>query len=345
MRPQQPRPKPAASRVEKRSASAASSKSPSKGASQSKTLVSDRFGAYLAHHRFSALDSLQRLLRAPGQSLLTWMVIAIALALPATLYTSLQNLQALGQRWDGVSQLSVFVNPRAKEAAIDKFQRQLQADNRVEAVTYISPQQALAEFEQQSGLGSALQTLDSNPLPPALIVKPQLGVSAAEIGLLVESLKAKALVDDVVVDLAWVQRMQQLLALAERLVLALGLLLVLGVLLVVGNTIRLAIENRRDEIVVVKLVGGTNAFVRRPFLYTGIWYGIGGGLLAWLLLMLAIGWLSGPVGQLATLYQSDFYLQGLGFSGSLAMLLLAALVGWIGAWLAVARHLGQINPQ
>jgi cell division transport system permease protein len=139
--------------------------------------------------------------------------------------------------------------------------------------------------------------------------------------------------------------MQQLLALAERLVLALGLLLVLGVLLVVGNTIRLAIENRRDEIVVVKLVGGTNAFVRRPFLYTGIWYGVGGGLLAWILLMLAIGWLSGPVGQLATLYQSDFYLQGLGFSGSLAMLLLAALVGWIGAWLAVARHLGQINPQ
>lgn len=345
MRPQQPRPRSSASRVEKRSAPPAASKSTNKGASQSKTLISDRFGAYLAHHRYSALDSLQRLLRAPGQSLLTWMVIAIALALPATLYTSLQNLQTLGQRWDGVSQLSVFVNSRAKEAAIEKFQRQLQADARVEGVTYISPQQALAEFEQQSGLGSALQTLDTNPLPPALIVRPQLGISAAEIGLLVETLKGKALVDDVVVDLAWVQRMQQLLALAERLVLALGLLLVMGVLLVVGNTIRLAIENRRDEIVVVKLVGGTNAFVRRPFLYTGIWYGIGGGLLAWILLMLAIGWLSGPVGQLASLYQSDFYLQGLGFSGSLAMLLLAALVGWIGAWLAVARHLGQINPQ
>ncbi len=316
-----------------------------KGASQSKALVSDRFGAYIAHHKFSASDSLMRLLRTPGQSLLTWMVIAVALALPATLYASLQNLQAVGQRWDGVSQLSVFINPRAKAVVIDKFRQQLASDPRVEDVTYISAEQALAEFEQQTGLGGALQTLDSNPLPPALIIKPQLSARASDIARLAESLKAKPAVDDVVVDLAWVQRMQQLLALAERLVLALGALLALGVLLVVGNTIRLAIENRRDEIVVVKLVGATNAFVRRPFLYTGIWYGIGGGLLAWVLLSIAIGWLAGPVGRLADLYQSDFSLKGLGFSGSLVMLLLAALVGWLGAWLAVSRHLGQIRPR
>ncbi len=316
-----------------------------KGASQSKALVSDRFGAYIAHHKFSASDSLMRLLRTPGQSLLTWMVIAVALALPATLFASLQNLQAVGQRWDGVSQLSVFINPRAKVVVIDKFRQQLAVDPRVDSVTYISAEQALAEFEQQTGLGGALQTLDNNPLPPALIIKPQLSAQASDIAQLAESLKAKPAVDDVVVDLAWVQRMQQLLALAERLVLALGGLLALGVLLVVGNTIRLAIENRRDEIVVVKLVGATNAFVRRPFLYTGIWYGIGGGLLAWVLLSIAISWLAGPVGQLADLYQSDFSLKGLGFAGSLVMLLLAALVGWLGAWLAVSRHLGQIRPR
>ena len=147
------------------------------------------------------------------------------------------------------------------------------------------------------------------------------------------------------VDMAWVSRLQQLMLLGQRLVLALAGLLAVGVLLAIGNTIRLAIENRRDEILVVKLVGGTNAFVRRPFLYTGLWYGMGGGLLALVLMALGLWWLSGPAAYLADLYQSDFRLQGLGWTRSLQLVLLSGLLGWLGAWLAVARHLSSIEPK
>ena len=158
-------------------------------------------------------------------------------------------------------------------------------------------------------------------------------------------LQGMALVDDVMLDMKWMQRLQAMLEVGERLAFSLGLALALGVLLIIGNTIRLAIENRRDEIVVVKLVGGTNAYVRRPFLYTGIWYGVIGGMLAWVLVALGLQWISGPVGHLAELYQSLFHLIGLGFVGLVALLLIGAGLGLLGAWLAVARHLSSIEPK
>ncbi len=315
------------------------------GASVYRTQVSDRWRSYLAHHRHSARDSLQRLLATPLQSLMTWLVIAVALALPAAMKTALDNVQVLGDSWQGVPQLSVFLNPRARPAAIDTFREQLQKHPQVKGVEYISPEQALKEFEARSGMGNALSSLDSNPLPPTLLVVPNDGLDAQALAALGDKLKAEPVVDDVVFDRAWVERLNQLLALGERLVLALGGLLGLGVVLVIGNTIRLSIENRRDEIVVIKLVGGTDAFVRRPFLYTGIWYGLGGGLIALVLQVLLLWLLSGPVAALANSYQSHFGLSGLGLSGSLNLLLLAALIGWLGAWLAVGRHLGEIQPR
>jgi cell division transport system permease protein len=126
---------------------------------------------------------------------------------------------------------------------------------------------------------------------------------------------------------------------------ALGVILALGVLLIIGNTIRLAIENRRQEILVVKLVGGSDAFVRRPFLYTGFWYGLGGACLAWAVIAAALWWLRGPLATLAVLYQSDFALEGLGPAGGAALLAAGALLGLLGAWLAVARHLSAIQPR
>jgi len=145
-------------------------------------------------------------------------------------------------------------------------------------------------------------------------------------------------------DLIWVKRLFQFMELGQRLVWALAALLGLAVLLIIGNTIRLAIENRRDEIRVVKLVGGTDAFVRRPFLYTGIWFGLGGGIIAWILLNIGLFWLSGPVEQLINLYGSEFSLKGLSFSDSLLLILDGVILGWLGAWLAVARHLSSIEP-
>jgi cell division transport system permease protein len=195
-------------------------------------------------------------------------------------------------------------------------------------------------------LGEVVDSLEKNPLPGTLLVTPRLqNGSDAAITSLEQSLIADPAVADVRLDMQWVKRLQQLMMLGKKMVFGLGGLLALGVLLVIGNTIRLAIENRRDEILVVKLVGGTDAYVARPFLYTGLWYGIGGGLLALVVLGIGFFWMSSTVDQLAALYQSNFRLQGLGMFGSMQLVLLAGLTGFLGAWIAVVRHLIQIQPR
>lgn len=316
------------------------------GASQSQVGTAIRFSAYLQHHQITAVESLVRLLKTPVQSLLTWLVVAIALALPTLLYVALGNIQGLGQGWQSSSQMSVFIHQRAHEEAIADLQDKLGLNPRISTVDYVSPTQALTEFQAHSGLGQVLDSLDENPLPAVLLVQPVAGaLKPVELEALQQEIAAEPIVEDVRIDMAWVQRLQQLMVLGQRLVMALALLLALGVLLVIGNTIRLAIENRRDEIVIVKLVGGTDAFVRRPFLYTGFWYGVGGGLLAIMLLVLGISWLAGPVARLAEMYQSDFRLQGLDSLSSLLLVLGAGVLGLLGAWVAVGRHLGQIEPR
>jgi len=315
------------------------------GASQSQVRSAHRFNAYLQHHQITAVESLVRLLKTPVQSLLTWLVVAIALALPTMLYVALDNMQGLGQGWQSSSQMSVFIHQRAREAVIISLQDKLRLNPQISAVEYISPQRALEEFQAYSGFGQVVESLEENPMPAVLLVQPvSEALQSGQLEALRQAIAAEPIVDDVRIDMAWVQRLQQLMMLGQRLVMALALLLALGVLLVIGNTIRLAIESRRDEIVIVKLVGGTDAFVRRPFLYTGFWYGAGGGLLAILLLVLGISWLAGPVARLADMYQSDFRLQGLDSLSSLMLILGAGLLGLSGAWVAVGRHLGQIEP-
>lgn len=315
----------------------------SMGASQSRTRVADRFDSWQAHHSTTAVESLQRLLRTPLQSLLTWLVVAVAIALPAALYLALNNLQYIGYSWQDSGQLSVFMQRDVRPEAVESLQSQLQEREEVDAVVHIEPEEALEEFRAYSGLGRVLDDLEQNPLPHVLLINPAITDPEA-LQALRDNIAEDAAVAEVRLDMQWVERLQQIMQLAARGVLALGMLLALGVLLAIGNTIRLAIENRRDEILVVKLVGGTDAFVRRPFLYTGLWYGIGGGVLSLLLVGFGLWWLSGPVAQLADLYQSDFRLQGLGWINSLQLVLLAGLLGLLGAWLAVARHLSQIEP-
>jgi len=315
------------------------------GASQSKYGINQKFQAWRSHHWIVAGESLLRLVNAPLQSLLTWLVVAIAIALPAFLYLALAQLPDIGESWETRPQLSVFLQLRAREDAALSLREELLTQARICAENYLSPEQALAEFEEYSGLGDVLESLDSNPLPPVLLVVPSGQFSQTQD---LESLKTDLMsdprVDDVRIDMAWVQRLQQMMVVGQRLVLALGALLALGVLLVIGNTIRLTIENRRDEIVIVKLVGATNAFVRRPFLYTGLWYGLGGGILACLLLFGGVQVLSGPIDGLAELYQSEFRLRGLNLPESAIILIGAALLGLFGAAFAVSKHLHTIEP-
>lgn len=315
------------------------------GASQSKTGIGDRLRAYWAHHRLVARESLLRLLRTPMQSLLTWLVVAIALALPAVLYLALGQFQSLSETWQTQPRMSVFLHLQAREDAALKLRDELLSREEIATVDYVSPDQALREFEQFSGLGNVLETLEENPLPAVLVVHPTALHSAPDqLEELRRSLQTHSVVEDVRLDMDWVRRLHQIMVIGQRLVAAMAVLLALGVLLVVGNTIRLAIESRRDEIVIVKLVGGTNAFVRRPFLYTGFWYGFGGGLLAWLLLSAGVQWLSGPVAGLAQLYQSGMRLQGLNWWESLVILFGAGFLGLLGAALAVSKHLHRIEP-
>lgn len=317
-----------------------------KGASRSRARWADILKGYLSHHRWVAEDSFRRLLKTPVPSLMTWLVIGIALALPTGLFVTLGNVETLGRSWDGAAKISLFMHHAIADADARELSKQIAGRPDVAGVDFVSRAQALAEFEQLSGFGNVLQDLDNNPLPAVILVRPtETDSSAKATEQLYTELAAMPQVERAVLDLEWVQRLYSMMALARKMTLALASLLSLGVLLVIGNTIRLAIEGRRDEIVIVKLVGGTNAFVRRPFLYTGLWYGLGGGLVAWLIILFSLYWLAEPVASLAGLYQSDFRLHGLGFFNTLLLWFGGALLGLTGAWLAVSRHLGAIEPR
>lgn len=306
----------------------------------------DRIKSYFANHREVASTSFRRMLKAPLVNLMTWSVIAIAIALPVGLFVFLQNIQQLSSGWDNAVQISVYLKADVSPARGQALARQFEQQADIERVEYISSEQALIEFQQLSGFGEALSYLDENPLPSVIVVHPRTDDSTLlTTKTLLSTLQALPEVDQAQLDLEWVQRLYGIMRLAQRSVLALGLLLSLAVLLVIGNTIRLAIEARREEIVVVKLVGGTDAFVRRPFLYTGIWYGLGGGLGAWLIITSILFWLSYPVSSLVGAYSSQFSLSGLGLVESLMLLLSSAMLGLLGAWLAVGRHLSKIEPR
>jgi len=320
---------------------------PPRGASEQRRLLRDRLRSWFDHHRSTAFISWHRLLAEPLQTLMTSLVIAIALALPASLYVAIENLQQISGGIDTSARISLFLQPSTREAAIQPLREQLLTMPEIASVTYISRQQALDEFRVLSGLGDVLEALDDNPLPPVLLLQPteSLHRNFSTANQLVEALQQLPQVDDVRLDMKWLQRLSGILEIGRRLAAGLGIALGLGVLLVVGNTISLAIENRHDEIVVVKLVGGTNAYVRRPFLYSGCWYGACGGLLAWTMIWVGVKWLSGSAGVLAALYQSNFLLRGLGSSGFFWLIIGGGLLGWLGAWLAVDRHLSNTEPE
>lgn len=314
------------------------------GATQSRARLSDRYSAWLRHHRLSAADSLQRVLDNPLSSILTWLVIGIALALPVGLNVALDNVTTLSAGWDSPTQISLFLQGSVDSSQAQALAREIEARDDVAATQLLTREDALAEFSALSGFADVLASLDENPLPNLVLVTPASGTGVDAAGLR-QALAARDDVAEAVLDMEWLQRLNSLMELSRRLVLAIGALLVLGVVLILGNTIRLAIENRREEILVVKLVGGSNPFVRRPFLYTGLWYGVGGGFFAALLVSLSLWYLQAPVTQLAGLYQSEFSLRGLGIMGALNLLILGGMLGLAGAWLAVTRHLAEIQPR
>jgi len=307
--------------------------------------VLNRFSAWIQHHRLSAADSLVRVLDNPGSSLMTWLVIGIALALPVGLNVALDNVSQVSARWDSPAQISLFLQDGVSSDRAQELGADMAAQKDVAEARFISREEALEEFRSLSGFADVLANLQENPLPNVILVTPLPTLDETAVLLLRTELQDNPEVAEAVLDMEWLQRLNTLMELSRRIVLAVGGMLVIGVLLILGNTIRLAIESRRDEIVIVKLVGGSNGFVRRPFLYTGLWYGVGGGALAAILVSTALWFLEEPIGQLALLYESAFHLSGLGLMGALNLVILGGLLGLGGAWLAVARHLVHIEPQ
>ncbi len=301
---------------------------------------------HLQRHAQVFLGSLGRLSHAPLTSLMTATVIGIALALPGGLYLLLHNAERLGGDWQGSAHISLYLKRDVGEAQGRALAARLRGRPGVRQVTYISREQGLREFRAASGFGAALDALKTNPLPAVLVVQPALsGDGPQAVQGLLEALRKLPQVALAQLDMAWVRRLYALMALAQRGVAILAAMLALAVLLVVGNTIRLDIQNRREQIEVTKLVGGTDAFIRRPFLYSGLWYGLAGGAIAWLLVRAALWLLQGPVRRLALLYHSDFTLTSLGLGPSAILLAGGGLLGLLGSWLAVRRHLAEIEPR
>ena len=312
----------------------------------------EHFSAWLTRHAQVAVSSLGQLTRTPGATSMTTLLIGIALALPASLHVSVESLRAVMAAWDRSTQVSVFLKTEVDDRKAAALGEAGSRWPEVDAVHVLTRAEALAEYRTFSGMGELVDSLDANPLPAVLLVQPHPGPTPGSgspgtpgaPGALVDRLAALPEADGAQFDLEWVRRLQAIAGLGERTATVLAGALGLAVLLVIANTTRMTIQGRRDEIEISKLFGATDAFVRRPFLYTGLWYGVLGGIAAWLCLG-AVGLaLGGPVARLAALYGSDFRLQGMGAGVGAALVLGGGLLGLLGAWLAVSRYLRAVKP-
>ena len=307
--------------------------------------IVERFKNYLLRHIQVMLASLGDLWRHPLASIMTIVVIGIALALPAGLLVMLTNVAQISGQWQDSHQISLFLNDEVGDTRGQQLAEQLLSWPDISAVEFKSSSESLEEFRELSGLGSMLDNLPKNPLPAVIIVQAADDFSETEnIEDLLERLARMQDIELAQLDMQWLQRLRSLNQTAQRAIQILAALLSISVLLVIGNTIRLSILNRQAEIRVIKLVGGTNAFVRRPFLYTGFWYGFLGGIVAWLTLLTSLAVISGPINALASQYDNVFSLQWLAGELFLALPLLGVLLGVLGAWLAVGKHLNAIEP-
>ncbi|MFQ5470864.1 MAG: permease-like cell division protein FtsX [Gammaproteobacteria bacterium] len=301
--------------------------------------------AYIKNHLQSLLLSLGRLTKTPFSSLMTIAVLGIALALPTGLHVVLKNVQGLSAGWENAAQISLFLKKGVEKNQADVLVDRLQERPEIAEVTYISQNEALNEFREFSGLGEVLNALDDNPLPAVVVVQPSFEFSAPTIvEQLLGQLNQLPEVDVAQLDMEWVKRLFAIMEIGKRGVLVLAVLLALSVLLIVGNTIKLAIQSRREEIEVQKLIGATDSFICRPFLYSGFWHGLGGAFVAWLMVNISLLMLNGPVQRLSILYNSHFELGYLDMLTSFVLLSVGVLLGLAGARVSVGRHLGEIEP-
>jgi cell division transport system permease protein len=296
-------------------------------------------------HVSTCIGALGRLAQQPFANLMTILVIAVTLALPAAMHLVIKNARAISGNLENALDFSVYLTTGTSIAEAENLARIIGQRADVESVVFVSAEEALEEFKKHSGFGSALDHLEGNPLPHTLVVRPSGANTAQSMSLLNEELTNLPETDLVQVDTEWVQRFLAILDMLQRAIAMGGVLLGVAIIIIIGNTIRLDIQNRREEIEVTKLIGASNAFVRRPFLYTGLWYGLGGGLLALALVGYGLYALDEPITRLAGLYNSGFSALGLDLRESLTIVGVGVLLGLTGSWIAAARHMRRIEPR
>jgi cell division transport system permease protein len=277
-------------------------------------------------------------------SLLSVLVIAIALSLPVGLYLGLSQLQSFSRQLSSDPQISIFLALDADSRDAASVDQKLRADPDVGNYRFIARAQALSDLKRSAGMSDVLDNLERNPLPDAFVVTAR-GNRPQTLERLRDEVKGWPKVAHVQLDSEWARKLDAALRLGRTAVAVLGVLLAAALVAVTFNTIRLQILTRREEIEVSKLIGATNPFIRRPFLWFGALQGLAGGILAWIIVALAVHLLNRDIAALAALYSASFWLTGLSLPDAASLLGWSALLGWLGAWLSVTRHLWQIGRE
>lgn len=305
-----------------------------------------RVSSAIGQHFQQLFSSFSDLWKTPFSTLMTIFVLGLALSLPSAFNVLYKNAQRVVGQWDGASEISLFLNKDISETRIQVLINKLALYDDIDSVTYISRHQALQEFKEISTFSKALNYLDENPLPAVLVVLPsKSAMTSAGSKLLAVKLQHEQGVDLVRVDLDWIEKLQAILVLLVDIVIAIAALLLISVLLIVSNTIRLNILNQRDEIEVLKLVGATNSFIQRPYLYVGAWYGFLAGVIAWLLTLLMVSWLQSGITQLMGLYQLQFQVSLLNFEEVTILLAVSTVLGFTASYISVKQYLVKIEPR
>jgi cell division transport system permease protein len=302
------------------------------------------FNTWLIQHVHACLFSLGQITKNPVGSLLTTAVIGVSLSLPAGFYMLLDNAHRLTAGWAGAVQITLFLKMEIDGDSVAELSRKLSLRDDVREVKVITPEQAFMEYKNNSGFSDALATLDENPLPYVLLVRPAAPLSTGtQSDKLIVSLRSLKQVESAQFDRQWATRLLTIIEIFQRGTYVLSFLLAFAVLLIVGNTIRLAIYNRRAEIEINKLFGATDAFIQRPYLYSGMIHGIGGSIMAWFILFITTWLLEAPVRHLADMYGSSFHLLSMGPQQTLILVIAGGFLGLAGSWIAVHRHIRAIG--
>ena len=306
--------------------------------------LSNQLTAYGRGHAQSLFSSLGRLTSTPFSTITAVLVIAVALSLPTVFYVLVDNLRLVSSRFVDTNQITLFLKPEITDLKAATVAGHLLKIPDIVSVKLITKSQALEEFKQYSGFSGAIEILEDNPLPAIIQVNPQSALRADQLEKLSRKIATIPEADFAQFDLQWVRRLQTILEISERGVEMIGLLLGAGVVFIVSNTIRLELRTRQDEIIVSKLLGATDAFIRRPFLYSGFWYGLAGGFIAAMIVTSILFYFEGPIQQLSSLYDSDYQLIYLGPSRVFLLLTAASLLGIAGAWAVLLHQLHKMNP-